>query len=684
MSDKRDSQSKRPQRGGKDYSVEEILTEFSSSRNSGRIVRFPTQPRREEKPAKTSAGKKKSEDTGQIIDMPSSGNLPFEVTQRIKGMFRNYADRMYEYAEPSEEQRRAERYLPGTDQEDTDVPPPPHRPRHLLLPSAPAPEDVPPAKLAARYSKALKGTRPRLFFAFLLSALCLWLGLELPLPQLPALPLSGYSLRLLASAVLLALVCLLCADVIGAGFKTLFTAKPGAETLCALSAIFTLADALTMPTLGMRENTLPCAAPACFVLAFALWGRRKRLQADRITCRTAAQARQPYLVTRDEAKWSGRPAYCKWSGAQWGFGSQVQMADGVSTIYRIASPLLLLACILCALLVSYGRQVPEQFLWAASSAFTASASCSALLCFNLPYQSLSKRLGQLGAALAGWRGVERCGAGSLVLTDADLFPPGAVKLNGIKIFGDFPTEKVVGYASSLIKGTESGLERPFSDLMKAQNALYRPVRALRFFEGGLSGMIREQEVLLGTASFMKLMNIALPQGLNVKSAVFCAIEGELAGIFALRYTLHSSVIPCVSTLTHNKLSPLLATRDPSLIPSTLEEKFHLPAEKMEFPSVDRRLELSAINQEHDDAIVAILCREGLGPYCEAVVGACRLRSACLLNAVFSVVGSVVGLLLTFYLTSVDAYHSLSPMALSVFLLAWLVPVLVTSDWVGRY
>lgn len=682
MSDKRDSQLKRPSKDGKDYSVEEILTEFSSSRNSGRIVQFPAPPPR---PDPEDAGEDRDpEDTGQIIDLPSSGNIPFEVTQRIKGLFRraeDYADRMYAHAEPTPEERKAERYTPGTDQEDLEEAPR-RRPKRLI-PAAPPPEDVPAAKLAARYSKALKGTRGRMWLAFLLSAACLWLGSELPLPALP-LPLSDYSLRLLSCAVLLGLTCLLCGDVIWTGLKTLFTAKPGAEALCALSALLTLADALTMPVLGFRENTLPCAAPACFVLAFALWGRRQRLQADRISCRTAAQARQPYLVTRDEAKWSGRPAYSKWSGAQWGFGSQVQMADGVSLLYRAASPLLLLACLLCAFMASYARQKPEQFLWSASSAFTAAASCSALLCFHLPYHRLAKRLSQLGAALAGWRGVERCGAGSLILTDADLFPPGTVKLNGIKIFGDFPTEKVVGYASSLIRGTGSSLEKPFSDLMKAQNALYRPVRAIRFFEGGMSGTIRDQEVLLGTASFMKLMNIALPQGLNVKSAVFCAVDGELAGIFALRYTLHSSVIPCVSTLTKNKLSPLLATRDPSLIPSLLEEKFRLGTDKMEFPSVDRRLELSAENQEHDDAIVAVLCREGLGPYCDAVVGACRLRTASLVSAAFSLTGSAVGLLLTFYLTSVDAYHSLTPAALLVFLLAWLVPVLVMSDWVGRY
>ena len=34
-----------------------------------------------------------------------------------------------------------------------------------------------------------------------------------------------------------------------------------------------------------------------------------------------------------------------------------------------------------------------------------------------------------------------------------------------------------------------------------------------------------------------------PQGLHVKNAVFCAIERELAGIFALNYTLPDMVFP---------------------------------------------------------------------------------------------------------------------------------------------
>ena len=52
---------------------------------------------------------------------------------------------------------------------------------------------------------------------------------------------------------------------------------------------------------------------------------------------------------------------------------------------------------------------------------------------------------------------------------------------------------------------------------------------------------------MGSASFMHLMEITLPQGLNVKNAVFCAIDGELAGIFALNYTLPDVVFPALDS-----------------------------------------------------------------------------------------------------------------------------------------
>jgi hypothetical protein len=67
-----------------------------------------------------------------------------------------------------------------------------------------------------------------------------------------------------------------------------------------------------------------------------------------------------------------------------------------------------------------------------------------------------------------------------------------------------------------------------------------------------------------------------------------------------------------------------------------------------------------------------------------VVGARRLRQATLLSAGLAAAGCAAGLLLTFYLTFVSAYASLSPLNLTVFLLLWTVAPLLISGGVYRY
>ena len=686
MSDERNDKLNMPDADEPSYTVDEILSEFSSFRSQQRVVPFPTQEPaeaedEEELPVDPMPRRQRPQPQPRqtnVVGVPLS--LVFK--EKLRSLFRRadeYADQMYQQAEPTPDELEAEELIPGVDEEELPEEEEPRR-RFRRKPAEP-PHDTAPADLAARYRQGLRAGRLRLAPCFLLALAAAYVSLDFPLPELG---ISDYGLRLVFCTAALGLTILLCLDVIWAGLKQLFTLKPNVETLAALSALATLADALTMPSLGLRDSTLPCAAPACFVLFFNLWGRHLKRRADHQACRIASQAQEPWLLTVDDAKWSGRPAYTKWSGPLHGFGSQIQSPDRLQTVYRVISPLFLIACISCSVLASVNRGQNAQFLWSFSSTLTAAATFSAPLAYALPCLRLTRRLAKSNAALAGWPGVRCCREHSLILSDTDLFPTGAVKLNGIKIFGHFSNEKVIAYTSTLVRTSGCGLVKPFSDLMKAQNALYRPCTGITFHEGGITGVIHGQEVIVGTASFLRLMNVELPQGLHVKSALFCAIDGELAGIFAVYYDLRDDVSLCLSALLRNKLSPLLATRDPNLIPSFLKQKFKLPVERMEFPAVDRRMELTDPAQPHSDTLTAVFLREGLLPYSDAAIGGCRLRTAARLGTLLCTLGGVLGIILTFYLTFVDAYRSLSPAALLVFLFAWLIPQLVLGDWVTRY
>lgn len=627
-----------------------------------------------------------------VVEFPPEESLLSSLLKRLGKKADRYADHMFQESEEMDEEeiRRLEELIPGTDQEDE--PPQPqtpsllyrllHRPRR----EEPMPPDTAPQQLARSYSKGLKGLRLRSLFIFLLSVAAI---VQLVVPAINYVwlpPLDSYQIQVWIACGLLGVGFLLSADVLFVGLVRAFRGKIGMDTLCALSVIFTLADGLFLSVAQNRAGQLPYTAPVLVGLFFLTHGTYHKRCGLRLACRTAAAAAEPYILTLDEGKWNGRDTYCKWSGVPNGFGSQVQTDDGAQRIYSRYCPILLLACLLFSTLSSVAANRPEQLLWCLSATFTAASAFGSALVYSRPFHKLTRRLSQSGAALAGWPGLAQTRRGDRVLiTDGDLFPPGYVEFNGIKVFGDYSIERVLSYTATLIRDSGSGLTKLFHDLLRAQVGLFRQADHLCCYEGGgLSANIRGYQVLVGSAAFMNLMEVPLPPGLNVKNAVFCAIDGELAGIFALNYTLPDGVFPSLDSLLREKVGPVLATRDFNIIPAMLHQRFKLASDKMDFPPVERRRELSDPEQPHNHILTAVLCREGLVPYADSVVGARRLRRATRFGAVLTCIGSTVGVLLAYYLTAVTAFGSLSPLNLLIFLLTWLLPVWFLTSWVPRY
>ena len=669
-----------------------------TSRCEGKVVAFPggqvQQPPDEEELPPDEASLP-SEEPEEQLDGPAADKevIPFPEEESVLSAFLkdlgkkadDYADHMFEEDEAIDhsEVRRLEKLIPGTDrEEEPEEVPRSRRPR----PQDPPPPDTDPQELARSYHKGLGGARLRVLAVFLLFALSL---VQLLVPALGLVwlpPLDDLSIQRWIAVGLLAAGVLLAGDALVSAIGRAFHGRLGMDVLAALSCAATLADGAVLALHPSRGNQLPYSAVALAGLFFLLHGAYHKRCGLRLSCRTAAASATPYRVTLDEGKWNGLDTYTKWSGTQEGFGSQIQADDGAQRIFRRFCPLLLLGCLLLSLLTSVGIGQPEHLLWCLSATFTATSAFGGSLIYGRSFHKLARRLAQSGAALAGWPGISRSRRGDRVLiTDTDLFPPGYVELNGVKVLGNFPMERVVAYTATLIRDSGSGLTKLFHDHLRALGGLMRNADHLCCYEGGgLSANIRGDQVLVGSAAFMNLMDIPLPQWLNVKSAVFCAINGELAGIFALSYSLHDTIFPALEELMREKIGPVLATRDFNLIPAMLHQRFKLAADKMDFPPVERRRELSDPEQPHSDVLTALLCREGLFPFAEAVTAAKRLRWATRLGAILCCAGSLLGLLLAAYLTSVSAYSSLSPLNLLVFMLTWLFPVWFLSGWVHRY
>ena len=178
------------------------------------------------------------------------------------------------------------------------------------------------------------------------------------------------------------------------------------------------------------------------------------------------------------------------------------------------------------------------------------------------------------------------------------------------------------------------------------------------------------------------MDVRLPSDINLKTGIFLAVDGALIAVFAVKYNPSENVDYALRMMRRSHITPILASRDPNITPLLLQRKFHKGV-KVEYPDITARVALSEV--EHDrDMPRALLLREGLLPYAEAVAGSRRLCQAVRRAVRLSLLGSIVGTLLAFYLVFLGSYDLLTPMTLELFLLLWTLPVLLMADWTKRY
>ena len=559
--------------------------------------------------------------------------------------------------------------------EETEKLPPPPEPEPEPPPIGPEPE----LWEAAHTARQIYLRRRHSLLFPLLAALPPTLALLLERYQIK-LPYwsGGERQQCIVLLVCLGLTAVLCRHVFLKGVFMLARRRCVSELLVSLSALVSAADCASR-LLGEDPGTAPpYAAVSCLALVFAQWGVRRESRGNYDMFRAAAMDDEPpYLVA------STHQGACKQRGSVPGFYTTASRSDAATLWQTALLPVFLAAAVVFAVLSSAGQGRKEDFLLNLSAILPAAATYSLPLCWSLPWSKLSEHLQRTGCAVAGWSGAQKISAQRrMIVTDGDLFPPGTIQLNGRKLYGEEP-ERAVSLAASMARAAGSGLERLFNSLIRSEGGSYEKVDDFSFYEeGGYSGAIRGESVLMGSASFMRKMNVKLPPDITLRTGIFLAVDRELAAVFAVKYNPSENVDFALRLMQRSRIQPILASRDPNITPALIRRKFSKGIH-MEYPGLTERIALSEAEKDRDIPR-ALLFREGLMPYAETVAGSLRLCKAVRRAAALSLLGGWAGTLLTFYLTSLGSYALLNPLALEVFLLLWTLPVLLTADWAGRY
>jgi len=493
----------------------------------------------------------------------------------------------------------------------------------------------------------------------------------------------GRSQGMAAGTLMLGLliIMILCIDLIIRGAMSLIHGTPNVETLMLFSCTFSLLSA-AFSLITNSSEVLPYCAVSAFSLTCAAIGERYNLRAITETLKTAAGSTEPFGVQAEYNHDIDKSVLKKAHKRTDGFYNNLMHSDVVETAYRFATPVLLAAALILSIFAAVFRGQGEYFLHILSALFAAAAPFSAVLAFAAPFSMIARTIRRSGAAIAGWGGADDiCFTDGACVTDDDLFPPGTLSLNGLKLYEGVSPEKAIRYTASLIIASGSGLSHTFSELLKSQGMCAIKVEDFTCYEGGIGALVRGERVATGSAGFMSLLGFRIPDDMNMKNAVYTAVNDKLIAVFAVNYTPANSVQSALISILKWRIKIFFAVRDFNVTPSMLEQKFRVSLEDFAYVQAKDSYSISDSYSGKEGRMAAILVREGFGPFAEAVAGGRLLKSAALVATAVSIISAALGIIIMFYMCWSGAFFSARPGNLMVFMLSMLAAVLVVCGYV---
>ncbi len=547
--------------------------------------------------------------------------------------------------------------------------------------ASPAPE--PPLTAhegCQRYAKRLRHSDLWVKLAGVLACLALFFSAYYSLDWNFIAPLSQITPIAWCVNILLVLSALVCRDVIRTAIASAKRKQFDLNFLTSLASLVALVDGV----LAARQR-VGYGATACILLFLAQWSLQLQRQGMFRTLRVLDKNEITTGIVRSENVFHNKAALFVADCTPEEFMAHVEKPSLSAQVLQIYTPLAILLTLILAIAAQAKHSAPFLQCWAPM--LLASVPAVGLLCYSRAFATLARRLAKRGAALCGWYGA--CAIGNraaVLLHDDDLFPPKACEPNGVKSYNGYTGNQVIGYAQAVLQKAGSGLA-PVLDALLAQEGGHRmQADAIRLYESsGIGGKFGMDTVLVGTLSFMRRMGVHMSAETKVKRATYVSVNGELAGLIAIRYSTSAQVRDAVGILTRSgRTKPVLATCNVTITPKLLAQKFRIPADRFLFPDLRQRAELAARTADPESTLCAVLAKPHIAAFADAAVGGRILQTVVKAGLLMAIISGLIGICVLGVLSLTGAIAALSASYLVLFDLIWLVPALLLTGWTRSY
>lgn len=470
------------------------------------------------------------------------------------------------------------------------------------------------------------------------------------------------------------------------GFADISKKKFTLNSLLVVTFLFCCIDGV----LCLRQVRVPCCAAFSLVVSMSLWSAYQRRNTEMSSMDTMRKATWLDGVTACPDYLDGKKGIVRIEGQVEDFMDHyatVGKPEKCLNLYSfiamcIALVIGLVACVLEAQTKGFAHGISAGVQVTAVS-LLAAVPASAFVSQSRPAWILERRLHKLGTVLCGWSGVESISGNAVFpLAFEDLYPVEAMRLNGMKFFGSREPDVVVAYATAVLTADESGLANIFTQLLDSRNGKHFHAYNISHYDnGGMVGVVDGETVLIGSATFMKEMDVEVPDSAKLAYGVYVAIDGELSGLFAVSYEKTQSAMAGLTTLNaYRKLECAFTSDDFMITHGFVRNKFDIKAKRFLLPDYDVRQQLRQRQPEENAQAQVMTTARGLAPIAYGVTGARVLRSACRLGTVLHIVGGAVGLGIMLLLVVLGALELLTPANMFLYQLVWMIPALLITEW----
>ncbi len=481
--------------------------------------------------------------------------------------------------------------------------------------------------------------------------------------------------------ILMFVIMIFSAEKLVDGFSDILKGRQGIETLNLFSCLATATAGIFGMVTKDTAAGMPFCAVSAFSLTFTLWSERVYYRALTESLKTVQSTSMPTGVVVEQCEDIDRSVIKKVVGKTQGFYNNLIQEDITETVFRYATPILIIAAVVLAFFSSFGQDMRYNFIHNFAAIMAAAAPFSAIMAYAVPFNAVVRRTRQSGAAVAGWGGADELfHSDGASMKDEDIFPAGTVSLGGIKIFEDVSPDKAIRYAASLIIASRSVLASLFTQLLNKQGLTKLNVEDFQCYEGGIGGTIKGERIVTGSAALMNLQGIRVPPSLNMKNGVFTAVGKKLIAVFTIDYVPVKSVQNALVSVLRYHVKLLFSVRDFNITPVMLEQKFKVPVDDVEYIPIADSYDLSDDSKLDTKRTAAVLTREGMTPYVEAIIGGRRLRFTALVATILTILSAVGGMIIMYSICMTGAFSAGSAPNLLLYMASMTAVVLIVCGF----